>query len=95
LASAAVVASLPKDHRTGIMIADCLEIARDLLLSALQIYSHQPVILDVVLHHPDWNQLLHDLAFVEQRPFNRLSLGEFVLLEHHARQFAIADPEIG
>jgi GNAT superfamily N-acetyltransferase len=79
----------------GPVIADRLEVARDLLLSALQTCAHQPVILDNTLHHPGWNQLLHDLGFVEQRPFIRMRLGEFIYPEHHARQFAIAGPEIG
>jgi GNAT superfamily N-acetyltransferase len=79
----------------GPVIADRLEIARDLLLSALQTCAHQQVILDNTLHHPGWNQLLHDLGFVEQRPFIRMRLGEFILPEYHARQFAIAGPEIG
>lgn len=79
----------------GPVIADCLEIARDLLLGALQTCTHQQVILDNTLHHPGWNHLLHDLGFVEQRPFIRMCLGEFIIPEHHARQFAIAGPEIG
>jgi GNAT superfamily N-acetyltransferase len=79
----------------GPVIANRLEIARDLLLSALQTCAHQPVILDNTLHHPGWNQLLHELGFVEQRPFIRMRLGEFIYPEHHARQFAIAGPEIG
>jgi GNAT superfamily N-acetyltransferase len=79
----------------GPVIADCLEIARDLLLSALQACAHQQVILDNTQQHPGWSQLLHALGFVEQRPFIRMHLGEFILPEHHARQFAIAGPEIG
>ena len=79
----------------GPVIAAGLEIARDLLLSALQACAGQPVILDSTLLHPGWNQLLHDLGFVEQRPFIRMHLGDFTLPEHHTRQFAIAGPEIG
>jgi GNAT superfamily N-acetyltransferase len=79
----------------GPVIADSLEIARDLLLSALQTCAHQPVILDNASHHPGWNQLLRDLGFMEQRPFIRMHLGEFSFPEHHARQYAIAGPEIG
>jgi GNAT superfamily N-acetyltransferase len=79
----------------GPVIAEGLEVARDLLLSALQTCAHQHVILDKTLHHPGWAQLLHDLGFVEQRQFIRMHLGEFILPEHHARQLAIAGPEIG
>jgi GNAT superfamily N-acetyltransferase len=79
----------------GPVIANHMEIARDLLLSALQTCAHRQVILDNTLRHPGWNQLLHDLGFVEQRSFTRMHLGEFTLPEHHDRQFAIAGPEIG
>lgn len=89
----------------GPLVADRLEIAGDLLLSALLVCAHQPVILDNSSQHPGWDQLLHNLGFMEQRPFIRMylgdkrlgvkRLGEFVLPEHHARQFAIAGPEIG
>jgi GNAT superfamily N-acetyltransferase len=79
----------------GPVIGDSLEYARDLLLSALQTCAHQQVILDTGLHHPGWNQLLNDLGFMEQRPFIRMHLGEYVLPELHAKQFAIAGPEIG
>jgi GNAT superfamily N-acetyltransferase len=79
----------------GPVIADSLEIARDLLLSALQTCAYQQVILDNTLLQPSWNQLLHDLGFVEQRPFIRMCLGEFIFPENHAKQFAIAGPEIG
>jgi Acetyltransferase (GNAT) domain/Acetyltransferase (GNAT) family len=79
----------------GPVIADCLEIARDLLLGALQSCAQQQVILDATYHHPGWNQLLHELGFVEQRPFIRMHLGQYTLPEHHGRQFAIAGPEMG
>ncbi len=79
----------------GPVIADRLEIAQDLLLSALQTCADQPVILDTLFHQPGWNQFLHELGFVEQRPFIRMRLGEFHLPEQHARQLAIAGPEIG
>jgi GNAT superfamily N-acetyltransferase len=79
----------------GPLVADRLDIARDLLLSALQTCAHQQVILDTPFHQPGWNQLLHELGFVEQRPFMRMRLGDFIFPEQHARQLAIAGPEIG
>lgn len=79
----------------GPVAADSLESARDLFLTALQPCSGQRVIVDIPLHQPDWIQFLRGLGFVEQRPFMRMSLGNFTLAEQHAKQFAIAGPETG
>jgi GNAT superfamily N-acetyltransferase len=79
----------------GPVIADCLEIARDLLLSALKTCAHHQVILDNMHQHPGWTQLLHDLGFVQQRTLIRMHLGEYHIPKNHTRQYTIAGPEIG
>ncbi len=84
-----------KYTQIGPLIADSLDIARNLLLNALQTCAQQQVILDIALQHPGWNQYLLDLGFVEQRPFTRMHLGEYSLPEGHSRQYAIAGPEMG
>jgi GNAT superfamily N-acetyltransferase len=87
----------------GPLVADRVDIGRDLLLGALHVCSHQPVIVDIPYQAPgmresdslSWSQSLQDLGFVEMRQFMRMSLGEFTFSEYHARQLAIAGPEIG
>jgi predicted N-acetyltransferase YhbS len=79
----------------GPLIADRLEIGRDLLLSALQSCARLEVIIDTPFHLPEWNQFIRELGFVEQRPLIRMCLGEFTLPERHPRQMAIAGPEMG
>ncbi len=79
----------------GPVAANSLEIAQTLFLSALKACAQQEVIVDTTFHLPGWNRLLLDLGFREQRPFIRMSLGTFIPPAQHARQMAIAGPEIG
>jgi GNAT superfamily N-acetyltransferase len=81
----------------GPVAADSLECARDLFLAALQPCAQERVIVDIPLHQhqPDWIHFIRGLGFVEQRPFMRMSLGNFTLAEQHTKQLAIAGPEIG
>ncbi len=79
----------------GPVVAEDLEAARELLLTALQSCGEREVIVDIPFHQPRWNQLLGELGFVEQRPFVRMSLGTLPISEKHLKQLAIAGPEIG
>ena len=79
----------------GPVLADSLDVGRDLVLTALQSSAPRAVIIDTTFHQPGWNELLHHLGFEEQRPFIRMSLGEFTLPAQHHKQLAIAGPEIG
>lgn len=79
----------------GPLVADDLDIARSLLLNALQACASQPVILDIPLSRPGWCEFLQSLGFVEQRPFTRMVLGEYRAPEGNAKLFAIAGPEVG
>ena len=79
----------------GPVVADSLEVARNLLLTALQNVQQQEVIVDAAFHQPGWNEFLGELGFINQRPLTRMSLGTFVLSEQHSKQLAIAGPEIG
>jgi len=79
----------------GPIIADRLEIAQALLLTALQNCAQEEVIVDTPLHQSGWNQFLSDIGFKIQRPFTRMKIGEFELPEDHALQLAIAGPEMG
>ncbi len=79
----------------GPIIANRLEIAQALLLTALQNCAQEEVIVDTPYHQPGWNQFLTDMGFRVQRPFTRMKIGEFELPEGHGLQMAIAGPEIG
>ncbi len=79
----------------GPVVADDLEIARDLFLSALQPCARQDVIVDTTFHRPGWNQFLRELGFSQLRPLTRMSLGAFSMPEQHSKQVAVAGPEIG
>ncbi len=79
----------------GPIIADRLEIAQALLLTALQNCAQDEVIVDTPYHQPGWNQFLTDMGFRVQRPFTRMKIGGFELPEDHGLQLAIAGPEMG
>jgi len=79
----------------GPLAAETLDLARDLFLAALSNCADQKVIVDIAFHQPGWNQFLRDLGFVEQRPFSRMALGDFAHPVQHAKQLAIAGPEMG
>lgn len=84
-----------KYTQIGPVIADRLDIAQNLLLSALRGCAERQVILDAACQQPGWNEMLRELDFVEQRQLFRMSLGDYALPKEHARQFAIAGPEMG
>jgi GNAT superfamily N-acetyltransferase len=79
----------------GPIAADRLEAACDLLLAVLCQNPNQELIIDAPYHHHGWNEFLSDMGFKEQRPFTRMCLGNWQLPEQHAKQLAIAGPEIG
>lgn len=79
----------------GPIVADNVEIGRELFCAALTRYSNQEIIVDARFRKPDWNQFLYDMGFHPIRLFTRMSLGDDLLPQLHEKQLAIAGPEIG
>jgi len=79
----------------GPVIADNLENARRLVLSALRVTGNHDVIIDVFTSQRDWLSWLESQCFTIQRSFTRMTLGSNIRIGRTEKQYAIAGPEIG
>ncbi|PHN06619.1 GNAT family N-acetyltransferase [Flavilitoribacter nigricans] len=79
----------------GPVVADDTVTARALLLAAARNIPGKPVIVDIMSEQIRWRSWLLELGFTVQRPFTRMSLGEWAAQRDRSGQFAIAGPEFG
>lgn len=79
----------------GPVIANDLATAKDLLSAALRNCKDTPVVVDVLLHTPEWVQWLSSIGFQEQRPLIRMYRGSNQYPGTPKKQFAIMGPELG
>lgn len=84
-----------KFSQIGPVIADNINYAKHLVAAALNNCSDQPVILDALLHNPEWIQWLKEIGFTEQRQFMRMYKGANRFPGAPEKQYAIAGPEYG
>jgi hypothetical protein len=76
-------------------MADDLSTAKALFEQVAGRCRGKPVILDLMSEQKEWRSYLLDFGFEVQRPFIRMSLGNWTAQEDRIRQFAIAGPEFG
>ncbi len=79
----------------GPVIANTLDIAKDLISAALSNCIGQAAILDISHLDPQWKAWLTSIGFLEQRPFFRMYLGRNRYPGVPQKQFAILGPEFG
>lgn len=79
----------------GPLVARDEPIARALFQAAAQCLSEKPVIIDIMSEQAAWRSFLLRLGFSVQRPFTRMSLGQWNAQPDRSGQFAIAGPEFG
>ncbi len=79
----------------GPIIADDVEIAKDLAVAAMHQLNKKPVIIDTLQHNNKWTGWLKAIGFTEQRPFIRMYKGANKHPGVVTQQFAIAGPEFG
>lgn len=79
----------------GPVIARDINIAKELVTSALHACTSQPVIIDVLLDHSEWISWLQSIGFNGQRPFYRMYKGENRFPGEPNKQYAIFGPEVG
>ena len=79
----------------GPIIAENANLAKNLLMAALENCMGQPLILDVPHFEPEWLAWLRGIGFEEQRPFIRMYRGSNRIQGMPANQFAILGPEFG
>jgi GNAT superfamily N-acetyltransferase len=84
-----------KFNQIGPVIADNIQCAKNLVAAALSNCCGQPVILDVLLHTPEWIQWLKEIGFTEERTFIRMYNGLNRFPGIPGKQYAIAGPEYG
>ncbi|ULQ52929.1 GNAT family N-acetyltransferase [Flavihumibacter fluvii] len=82
-------------NHIGPVVAKRSDIARNLVVAALQNSLGQAVILDVFQHDRDWVLWLESLGFTEQRDFMRMFRGPNRFPGIPKKQFAILGPEFG
>lgn len=82
-------------EQIGPVVADDEATARALFLAAASQLSGRSMIIDILSEQTDWRQFLLDLGFTVQRPFTRMSLGDWTVQGDRSGQYAIAGPEFG
>lgn len=79
----------------GPVVADDTHIAKQLVAAALNNCIGRSIIIDVLLHDPEWISWLQEMGFGEQRKFTRMYKGGNRYPGIPNKQFAIAGPEFG
>ena len=79
----------------GPVVADDTHVAKQLVAVALNNCNGRPIIIDALLHDPEWINWLHEMGFGEQRKFTRMYKGVNRYPGIPNKQFAIAGPEYG
>ncbi len=82
-------------EQIGPIVADTLESAEDLLLSAMKNCRGKKVIVDAFTENQSWTDVLEKNGFTVQRPFIRMYRGELEYPGNRELQFAAAAPEFG
>jgi len=82
-------------NHIGPVIADDFETAKRVVSAALRRCNGRPVVIDALLHTPEWIAWLSSLGFVEQRPLIRMYRGSNASPGVPKKQFAILGPEFG
>jgi hypothetical protein len=79
----------------GPVVANNVEVAKDLVSAALKHCGDKPVILDVPHHDKPWREWLESVGFSELRPFTRMYKGNNQWPGIPGNQYAILGPEFG
>ncbi|HEV3250432.1 MAG TPA: GNAT family N-acetyltransferase [Puia sp.] len=79
----------------GPVVANNIEIAKNLIATTLLNCIGQPVILDALHFDTEWTAWLATLGFEEQRPFTRMYRGIHSFTGMPEKQYAILGPEFG
>lgn len=79
----------------GPIVAQNINIAKNLILGALHNCVGQPVILDALHFEAEWIKWLSSIGFKKQRPFIRMYRGSNSFQCIPENQFAILGPEFG
>jgi ribosomal protein S18 acetylase RimI-like enzyme len=79
----------------GPVVANSLNVAQELVTTALQRIGSKGIILDVTHHNDKWRAWLQSLGFSELRPFIRMYRGTNHNPGVPENQFAILGPEFG
>jgi hypothetical protein len=79
----------------GPVIANNIDVAKNLVGAALQNSIGLPVILDALHFDSGWLKWLADIGFAEQRPFIRMYRGTNAFHAVPEKQYAILGPEFG
>jgi len=79
----------------GPVVAINVELAKDLVLAALNNCIGQAVAIDIPHFDLSWKEWLESIGFEEQRPFYRMYLGSNHFPGVPENQFAILGPEFG
>jgi GNAT superfamily N-acetyltransferase len=82
-------------EQLGPLVARDERTARALFWFAGRRLIGKPVIMDIMSEQADWRSFLLELGFSVQRPFMRMSLGNWTVQGKRSGQFAIAGPEFG
>lgn len=79
----------------GPVVANSLDVAKELVTAALQRTGSKGIMLDVTLHNDHWRAWLESIGFSELRPFIRMYRGTNRYAGVTENQFAILGPEFG
>lgn len=79
----------------GPVVANNVEVAKDLVSAALKHCGNKPVILDVSHHNDSWRGWLESVGFSALRPFIRMYRGDNLCPGIPENQYAILGPEFG
>jgi hypothetical protein len=82
-------------NHIGPVIADDFETAKRVASAALKNCNGRPVVVDALLHTPEWIAWLSSIGFTEQRPLIRMYRGSNASPGVPEKQFAILGPEFG
>lgn len=81
-------------EQIGPLVATNEPMARALFLTVTR-SIRKPIIMDIMSEQTAWRTFLLELGFSVQRPFTRMSLGQWNAQQDRSGQFAIAGPEFG
>lgn len=79
----------------GPVVASNVRTAKNVVSAALESCQGAPVVIDTLLHSPEWIQWLSAVGFREQRPLIRMYRGTNAHPGTPEEQFAILGPELG
>ncbi|MES1218438.1 MAG: GNAT family N-acetyltransferase [Bacteroidota bacterium] len=79
----------------GPVVARNINVAKNLVTTALKLCIGKPVIIDAMHFEIEWMQWLASIGFTEQRPFVRMYRGTNKYPGQPEKQFAILGPEFG